>query len=294
VLGRHRLHPHRLPDAGGRRVPDARRVVALLAQRLAAGVGRVIDADDELLRAAAGLQRVRDVGGEAVVAALVRGDLVAVHIDRGLPVDGVEVQQQPLAVPGARHRERAPVPHPVLAPVDARQLGLDGERDDDALRQRPAERRRVAVLRGRELPRAVQVLPAVAHQLRPRVVRQRVAWVDALGPARGDLVLRPVVDVDVRERLQRPPVRVGDAALAVVADADAVAGLLGDRHRQLEHERRAAVAHGQRLHGEALGQPRGVPPGGPPDRPRRAADRDGEVARRARRHPAQVIGEVQR
>ena len=48
---RHRLHPHRLPDAGDRRVPDAAGLEHLLAARLRAGVGRVPDADDQFVLA---------------------------------------------------------------------------------------------------------------------------------------------------------------------------------------------------------------------------------------------------
>ena len=76
----HGLHPHRLPDAAGRRVPDAAGAGGLLAARLIAAVGAVVDADDQLLRTVR-LERIGDVEGEAVVAARVVADQRTVDVN---------------------------------------------------------------------------------------------------------------------------------------------------------------------------------------------------------------------
>ena len=190
----HRLHPHGLPDAGGRRVEDAVAGLALLADRLPALVVRVGDADDELLGLRGG-QRVGDVDGERVVAAGVAADGLAVDDDRGVVVDGLEVQLQPLSLadlPVLGHLERAAVPHVRLVAHDPGQRGLDRVRHEDALAERLPDRR--GLTRGRlgELPDAVEVLPLVAGQLRPRVVGEGVRRRDVLRPRRGQRGSQPL------------------------------------------------------------------------------------------------------
>src|SRR5690606_8772336 len=109
MVGRHRLEPHGLPDAGGPGVEDAAvGHLYLIAVRRPSRVGPAGDTVDQLLRYRAG-QRVGDVDGEPVVAAAVRGDLLAVDPDRGVVVDRAEVEHQPPAatdVPVRGHLER--------------------------------------------------------------------------------------------------------------------------------------------------------------------------------------------
>ncbi len=177
-MGRgHRLHPDRLPDARRALVEDA--AVghgALFADRLPRGVGAVGDAHDDLLLAA-WRQRVGHVGGEGAVPAGVRGDLLPVDVDRGLVVDGAEVQGEPVVLadpPLRRHLERPAIPHVVLVALDAGQRRLGGVRHEDAFRQGLPEGRSLPLRGPGELPDAVQVAPLGAGQLRPGILRQRV------------------------------------------------------------------------------------------------------------------------
>lgn len=231
MIGGHRLHPHRLPDAGGRGVPDAAGVETLLAHRrilVALCVGRVVDADDQFLGAAR-LQRGGDVGAELVVAALVFGDLGAVDVDLGLPVDGAEVEPQALAgadPPVLRDGEGAAVPHAVLVPFDAGELGLHGVGHEDLLGEVPADRRLVTGFGRGELPRAVQVAPVVPGELGPGVLGVGVARADVVRPLRPQLV-GGVVGAAAPEGVDNVAVRAGEAALAVVAQVGRASGRAG-------------------------------------------------------------------
>src|SRR5262249_28349004 len=93
----YRLQPYRLPDAGRRRVIDALRFANLFAAWLRAGVGWVVDTDDDLLLAVL-FKRVGDVEAEGVVAAVMRTELLAVDPNCRFPIDRAEVQQRALAV----------------------------------------------------------------------------------------------------------------------------------------------------------------------------------------------------
>ncbi len=285
MVAGHRLHPDRLPDAGGRCVPDAAGVQALLAERrVLAGcrVGGVVDADDQFL-GAAGLQGVGDVGAELVVAALVRGDLDAVDVHLRAPVDGAEVELEPLAgadVPVARDREGAAVPHAVLVPFDAGELGLHRVRDEDALLQVLADGRLLAGLGGGELPAAVEVAPGVPGQLRARVLPVGVVRPDLVGPA-GVQLVRRAVGAAAPELFDNVAFDVGETALTVVADVGGAAG--GAR----------LVADDRLVEGDQEGRGVGRV------RPRRAqgpfgaADHRLEVAGEARRGCGQGLREVQ-
>ena len=71
---------------------------------------------------------------EAVVAAAVGAQLLAVDPDGGLPVDGAEVEQQPPARATSRGTcERPAIPEPVGVLHHAREGRLDRERDQDLL-----------------------------------------------------------------------------------------------------------------------------------------------------------------
>jgi hypothetical protein len=118
------------------------------------------------------------------VAALVARDEPAVDPDLRAIVDGAEVENCPLSGCSRRALECARVPDDVVevrVPY-ARERRLDAERDDDRFRERPValvERRCRDVLPAgssadvgvveREAPPAVEVDPAVAAQLGPRV-----------------------------------------------------------------------------------------------------------------------------
>lgn len=230
--GGDRLHPDRLPDTGGRGVPDAAGVDALLADRrvlAALCVGRVVDADDQFLGTAAGFQRCGDVGAELVVAALVFGDLGAVDVDLGPPVDGAEVELEALApadLPAGRDGEGAPVPHAVLVPFDAGELGLHGVGHEDLLGQLLPDRRLLARLGGGELPRAVQVAPVGPGELGPGVLGEGVAGADVVRPLGAQFVGR-TVGATAPEGVDNVAVRAGEAALAVVAQVGGAFGRAG-------------------------------------------------------------------
>lgn len=113
---------------------DAVVVVAGHAALLAVGdvplVGGGVDPHRELVFAVA--EGVGDVGGEGGVAALVVGDLGAVHPDRGGVVHGAEVQHDALSGPVGGHGERAPVPggpEPVLGDAGGGRLPGEGHGD---------------------------------------------------------------------------------------------------------------------------------------------------------------------
>src|ERR1700733_13978770 len=92
----YRLEPDGLPDAAGRGVEDPAWLADLLASRLRARVGRVGDADHELLLLAVA-KLVGDIERERVVPALVGAGLLAVDPDGRLEVHRAEVQQDPSA-----------------------------------------------------------------------------------------------------------------------------------------------------------------------------------------------------
>ena len=144
--GRHLLEPDRLPDAGDGRVVDALRLQHLLAARLLAGVRRIADRDDQLLLAGAGLQRVGDVDGERVVAALVLATCLPLTKTDGLPVHRAEMEQQRWPVGERRQGEGAPIPQPLFgrdANAGAAQLRFDREGHQDRGRRMTQGARRL-------------------------------------------------------------------------------------------------------------------------------------------------------
>jgi len=165
----HRFEPDRLPDARRRRVEDASRVAALFAQRVAR-VCRVDDPDEQFLLAVAEMRR--QIEREVVVPALVAPDLLAVAVHRREPVDGLEVDEESLALtdgPPVGDRERRPVPDELFPASDSRQRRLDREGHEHTLPEGVADRRRLADASRPEPPLSVQRLPPVASQLRPGI-----------------------------------------------------------------------------------------------------------------------------
>lgn len=271
-----------MPEEG---VPDAARVEALLADRrvlAALRVRRVVDADDQFLGAPR-LQRVRDVGAELVVTALVVGDLLAVDIHLGLPVDGAEVQLEALAVtdlPALGDREGAAVPHAVLVALDAGELRLDRVGHEDLLVELLADRWLVTGLRRGELPLAVEVLPGVPGELRARVLGVGVLRAHLVRPLGAQFVLG-VVRAAAPELADGLVAGAGQPALAVVRDI----GLAGRAAALLAHDRLLEPDE----QGAGVGRV-GLDRG---ERPLGAADHGLEVIREAGRRGREGLREVE-
>src|SRR5439155_24181173 len=171
----------RLPDAGGCGVEEAAGLADLLAAGLRAAVHGVVGGDDQLLRALLD-ERVGDVHAERVVAALVRGELLAVDEDRAFPVDGSEMEQETLAGPAFRDAERAAIPDVAVRLLDAGQRALDGEGHEDAPGEVEADGRLRAGARAGELPEAVEVEPVGAGELWAGVFGVGLVGPDVLRP----------------------------------------------------------------------------------------------------------------
>ena len=179
IVLRHALEPDRLPDAALRRVPDAVRVQRLLAARELGLIRCVAHAHED--RVFLG-QHLGDVHRERQVAARVRGQLhaVAPH-GRGL-VDRAEVQQHAADVEPVRQRDRADVPQVFFRLQDVShtgQLALGREGHED---RAVGLRRLLRARRDRVAPRAVEIQVAVAHHLRPGILRQGLRAVERIRP----------------------------------------------------------------------------------------------------------------
>ncbi len=186
MRGRHRFHPHGLPDAGGAGIEQPAGLGALLADRERVGLVAVLHPDGDLLVAGAA-QRRGDVGAESGEAALVAGHLPAVHPDGGDLIDGPEVQQQTAAVPVGRNLKCSAVPHLVVMASDPRQCRFRWVRDENPLAVRVGSRRRGQQRHSaaaQVTPHAVEGEPAGSRHLRARVVRQRVGRSHQRGPRR--------------------------------------------------------------------------------------------------------------
>src|SRR5690606_36619405 len=126
----------------------------------------------------------------------------------------------------AGHGEGAPVPHAVLVPLDAGELGLHRVRDEDALLQVPADGRALALLGGGELPAAVEVAPLVPGELRARVLGQGVVRAHLVGPL-GAQFVGGAVGAAAEEGVHRVADGGGQSARAVVANVGGAAGGAG-------------------------------------------------------------------
>ena len=123
---RHRFQPHGLPDAADGGVPNRVRREGLLADRLVALVGGVVDTHHQFLAAFA-MEIWCNVETEGGVATLVASYMDVVHIDIRLPIHCAEVQHHPLALPSGRHHKLAVVPQLLFLGqrlLNARQLRL--------------------------------------------------------------------------------------------------------------------------------------------------------------------------
>ena len=179
IVLRHALEPDRLPDAALRRVPDAVRVQRLLAARELGLIRRVAHAHED--RVFLG-QHLGDVHRKRQVAARVRGQLHAVAPHGRDLIDRAEVQQHAADVEPVRQRDRADVPQVFLRLQDAShagQLALGREGHED---RAVGLRRLLRARRDRVAPRAVEIQVAVAHHLRPGILRQGLRAVERVRP----------------------------------------------------------------------------------------------------------------
>jgi len=110
---RHRLDPHRPPDARAGGVKDAAGLEHLLAARLGAGIGRIPDRDGDHLFAGV-FKGGGDIKGKRVVAAFMIADLNAVDPDLGLPVHRLKMKEDPLLAPTGGNGKSAAVPETLL------------------------------------------------------------------------------------------------------------------------------------------------------------------------------------
>ena len=171
---RHRLEPHGLPDAGGRRIHDWAGTQGLFATRLAAGIGRIEHLDLDFLRAI-GFQRLGDVEAERVVSTPVAADFLAIDGDFRFPVHRAEVQQHTPAAPVFGNLETPAVCHAVGVLHHSRKRRLDRIRNQDFCLRAVAEL---------DVPEPVEVQPFLPDHLRPGIFRQRVRRGNLLRPAR--------------------------------------------------------------------------------------------------------------
>jgi len=157
----------------------------LLAVRLCAVAGWIEHADDQLMLVA-GLERIRDVEAEGVVAAAMRAYRLPVDEDAGFPIDRAKVQPQPLALPGGGDLKLSPVPGALVPFGDAREFGFDREGHQNRTVELTAGRRCVVLLRRGKLPGAVERQPFAAHQLRAWILGQNAIRLHIVGPARAN------------------------------------------------------------------------------------------------------------
>ncbi len=172
VSARHPLQPHRLPDAGGARVPDRMRLElpVLLAARLGQLV-RVVFGQHGHALLARGVEHRGDVGPERRVPALVRGDQPVVHPHLGLVVHRAEAQDDAAAI--GHHVEIALVPHRRVEAAVEHAAGprLGRKRHLDLVRPLAHVRGpgMAPVVVETEAPGAIERGPLRAPQLRPGV-----------------------------------------------------------------------------------------------------------------------------
>ena len=111
--------------------------------------------------------------------------LFAIDPDGRLPIDRAKVQQDVLTAPTPCQFESAVILQTLLFRHrlhHAREHGLDGKRHEDL--PVPLCRRRRAFVRDGVVPKPVEILPCVTHQLGARIFRQSIRGRNILGPAR--------------------------------------------------------------------------------------------------------------
>ena len=127
-------------------------------------------------------QSIGHVEAEGVVSTLVSAQLVSVDPDRGLPIDGAEMEQHPFVVPIRHNFERAAVPDMAGFLHDARQSRLDRKRHEDLLVE-IFRRRGQRALDDCQVPQAVEALPLRADELRAGIFGMDLLGRNLFGPA---------------------------------------------------------------------------------------------------------------
>ena len=120
---------------------------------------------------------------EVVTPPVVLTPQAAVDPASPLLVPRTEVQQDPLPAPVPRHVEAPAIPQPVVGRerlADPGQCRLERERDEDLPRELRGER--LGAPGDGVIPQPVQGLPALPHELRPRVFPPGVVRRDLLPP----------------------------------------------------------------------------------------------------------------
>ena len=156
---RHRLQPHRLPDAGHRRVPHAAAFFLLLAPGMP--VGKIVDGGDgELVFSL--VHQLRDVRGERQVAFPVDRRAVPVYADHRHAAHRAEVQQDSHSLPAFRQDKAPGVRHLPAVFHFHFHAGKQAFRAE----WHPDFRLRAPVFK---IPFPVQAQPFLPHHLRPRI-----------------------------------------------------------------------------------------------------------------------------
>ena len=156
---RHRLQPHRLPDARAGRIPHAAALPALLPPGIA-GIQIVDRRDAQLVLPLA--QGLGHIDAEGQIGVVMSAELPAVERDDGETADRAEVQQHPPPAPARGHGERAATDDlfaDLRRLVQAAQQALGAEGDADL----PRTAAEAAV------PPAVEAEPVGPAQLRARI-----------------------------------------------------------------------------------------------------------------------------
>ncbi len=148
----------------------------MLALRLRGPVVVAGAHDDD--RFAPRLRDAREVRRERRVATAVSRDLHAVHPDRRVVIDGLEMEQRPAPLPRRGDGHLPPVPDRVheIRGADPRERRLGAERDRDPGREGTvAEAALQPGVAGvdLELPLTVQAEPVLPRELRTRILGAR-------------------------------------------------------------------------------------------------------------------------
>ena len=183
--GRHRLQPHRLPDARRRGVEDALGFQPLLAHHHVGAVHRRVHGDNDLLRPL-GPKRRGDVRAEGRIAVQMIRHLLAVDVHRGVLGDRTEVQPHMLAMCGEvrGNLHQSAIEHEIRMLLHAREHRLDRIWHQHLVLQRAAKRRRTLRVACRVLPQPVEAHPSGMLQRRPRQLR---SWIVGQGVVRRHL-----------------------------------------------------------------------------------------------------------
>ena len=181
IIFRYAFHPHRLPNARLRRVPDAGVFQPLLAAGKGTGIGGV--GDTKLQRKGIALNKLGHIQGKGQVAPGVTARFLAVDPHGAAQVHRPEMKEQPAALEKAlRQGDAAAVPQVLIRLQDVSHPGKRGLRRKGH-HDLPLHGSGLFGRFGNGIfPYAVQVQVAVSPQLGAGVFRQRVLPVKCLSP----------------------------------------------------------------------------------------------------------------